>query len=72
MAAETRKSRMPTNKWFVTQVTALSAWLVALIENGWEFTSSLQIVLVGIVAQAIIGYIIPNDQAPGGVARVQR
>lgn len=70
--AETKKSWLPTNKWFATQVTAVSAWLVALINNGWDLTASLQIMAVGIVAQAIIGYLVPNESTPGGVPRTSR
>lgn len=64
----------PSRKWFATQVAALTALMVAWVNAGsWDKT--LTIALVGLISQAIIGYLIPNaepakDPAPtGGVSR---
>jgi hypothetical protein len=61
------KSKRPTNKWFATQVTAIATFLVALIQNEWQLSSELQVVLVGLVAAAVISYLLPNSDTPGGV-----
>ena len=66
---ETVKSALPTRKWIATQVTAVAGWLVALIQANWEVTTTLQIAAVTIVAQALIGYLLPNDNTPAGVPR---
>jgi hypothetical protein len=54
---------MPTRKWIAAQVSAIGAFVVALINNGWELTSDLQVVLVGLVVQAIVTYLVPNAPA---------
>lgn len=50
----------PSRKWFVTQVTAVAAWLVAFVEAGYEINTTLVIAAVGIVSQAVIAYLVPN------------
>jgi uncharacterized membrane-anchored protein len=52
----------PSRKWFATQITAIAAWFVALVEANYEFTDTLVIAAVGIVAQALIAYFVPNDE----------
>ena len=60
------KSRLPTNKWFATQTTAVAALLIAFVNAGaWDKT--LSIALIGLLSQAAIGYLVPNSDAPGGV-----
>lgn len=66
---ETKKSWLPTHKWFANQVIAVGGWLVALINANWEVTQALQITAVGIVVAAITSYVLPNQNTPGGVAR---
>lgn len=61
------KSVLPTRKWFAQQITAAGTFLVALIQNGWELSSELQVVLVGLVIGAIATYVTPNENTPGGV-----
>jgi hypothetical protein len=58
---------MPSRKWFAAQVSAIGALVVALINNGWELTPELQVVLVGMVVQAIVTYLVPNV-APASVS----
>ena len=61
-----RKSYWPTRKWLVTQVTALTALLIAWVTaDAWDKT--LTIALIGLISQAIIGYLVPNQNTPGGV-----
>lgn len=55
----------PSRKWFVTQITAISAWLVAAINAGWDIGAELQIMAVGIVTQALAAYLIPNPEPEG-------
>jgi len=67
VAGVPQKSKRPTNKWFVAQVAAIGTFLVALIQNNWQLSSELQIVLVGLVVAAISTYLYPNSDTPGGV-----
>jgi hypothetical protein len=66
---ETKKSWLPTRKWFANQTIAVGGWLVALIGANWEVTQALQITAVGIVVAAATSYWLPNESTPGGVAR---
>jgi len=65
----TEKSHAPTRKWWAQQVALVAGWLVSLIQAGWEVTPSIQIAAVGIVAAAIVSYLVPNESTPGGVPR---
>ena len=49
----------PSRKWMVARVTAIAAFFIAWIEAG-EWTSTLSIMLVGIVSEGIISYLTPN------------
>lgn len=61
-----KPSAAPTRKWWVTQVTALAALAVMYLTTGsWDTEESVS--LVGIVAQAAIAYLTPNDPTAGGV-----
>lgn len=61
-----KRSAAPTRKWIATQVTALTGWVIALINVG-HWTATIKIALVTIIGQALIGYLVPNDPTPGGV-----
>ena len=61
-----QKSKWPTNKWLATQVTAVVALLTAWVTAG-EWNKTLTITLIGIVGQAIVSYLLPNAELPGGV-----
>jgi hypothetical protein len=64
MSAE--KSRWPTNKWLATQVTATVALLTGWVSAGvWSKTLSAS--LIGLAGQAIVSYLLPNHDGPGGV-----
>src|SRR4051794_11230175 len=65
-AAKRNSSLIPTRKWFATQVTALAGWAIALINVG-HWTATIKITLVTIIAQALIGWLVPNDLTPAGV-----
>lgn len=57
---------MPSRKWWATQVTAVTGWVVALIQAG-AVNDSLKIAGVAILSQALIGWLVPNDPAQAGV-----
>lgn len=61
-----QKSWIPTRKWFATQITAIAALLVAWVNAG-EWNKTLTIALIGLIAQALFGYLVPNADTPGGV-----
>jgi hypothetical protein len=60
------KSRVPTNKWLATQVTATAALLTGWVTAG-EWNRTLTTTAIGLVAQAIVSYVLPNAESPGGV-----
>lgn len=60
------KSHWPTRKWWAALVTALAAFLVNWIQAG-EFSKEILIALIGVLAQAVVAYLIPNEASPGGV-----
>jgi len=66
-----QKSRRPTNKWLATQVTAVVALLTAWVTAG-TWNKTLSITLIGIVGQAIVSYLLPNAELPGGVPARRR
>ena len=66
-----QKSRWPTNKWLATQVTALVALLTGWVTAG-EWNKTLSITLIGLVGQAIVSYMLPNAELPGGVPARRR
>jgi hypothetical protein len=65
MSAE--KSRWPTNKWLATQVTATVALLTGWVSVG-AWSKPLSATLIGLVGQAVVSYLLPNHEGPGGVA----
>ena len=60
------KSLVPTRKWFATQITAIAALVAAWLTAG-AWNTTLSIALVGLIAQAAAGYLLPNADTPGGV-----
>jgi hypothetical protein len=61
-----QKSRWPTNKWMATQVTATVALLTGWVTAG-EWNKTLSTTLIGLAGQAIVSYMLPNSDGPGGV-----
>jgi hypothetical protein len=49
----------PSNKWLAAQVSAIAAFLSALIVAG-EMNTELWLIVVGIVSQAIVTYLVPH------------
>ncbi|MEW9547230.1 hypothetical protein [Nonomuraea sp. NPDC050783] len=62
----TRKSLMPTRKWWAMLVVALGAIAVSWVSAG-QLTKETAIALIGVVVQAVATYLVPNDDTPGGV-----
>lgn len=61
-------SWIPTRKWLATQVTAVTAFVVAWVnQGGWDKT--LSIALIGLVSQAIFSYLVPNTDRSSGSDR---
>jgi hypothetical protein len=61
----THASWVPTRKWLATQVTAVAAFVVAWVNQGaWDKT--LSIALIGLVSQALFGYLVPNIERSSG------
>lgn len=59
-------SNAPTRKWWATQVTALAAIVTMYFTTGsWDQEES--VALVGLVAQAAVGWLTSNEATPGGV-----
>lgn len=63
---ERGKSWLPTRKWFAATVTALAAVASLAVEQD-GFTKGVIIALIGAVAQAVVTYLLPNADTPGGV-----
>jgi hypothetical protein len=62
----TSKSPWPTRKWWAMFITALAAFVITWIQVG-EFNKEILIALVGLVAQSLVTYLVPNANTPGGV-----
>ena len=62
----TAEELVPTRKWFAAQIAAVATLVVAWL-NADEWNKTLTVALVGLVAQALITYIVPNQETPGGV-----
>jgi hypothetical protein len=61
-------SWIPNRKWLATQVTAVTAFLVAWVNQGvWDKT--LSIALIGLASQAIFSYLVPNTDRTSGSDR---
>lgn len=63
---KTVKTWLPTRKWVATQVTATAALAVAWA-TAHEWSTTLTISAIGIGSQALIAYLVPNSDTPGGV-----
>lgn len=53
------KTWMPTRKWIATQSTALATLAVAWVNAG-TWNKPLSIATIGLVSQAVVGYLVPN------------
>jgi hypothetical protein len=61
-----QKSAWPTRKWWAATITGLGAIATLLVQAG-GFTPAVWIALIGAVVQAVVTYLLPNADTPGGV-----
>ena len=54
-------SKLPSNKWLAALVTSIGGLLTALIQNHWQLSTEMQILIVWIVVQAIVTYLVPSS-----------
>lgn len=66
MNGTSSRSVWPTRKWWAALITALAAFAINWILAG-QFTREIAVALVGVVAQAAVAYLVPNESTPGGV-----
>jgi hypothetical protein len=66
MNSKSNRALWPTRKWWAALVTALAAFFINWIQAG-QFSREIAIALVGVLAQAAIAYLVPNESTPGGV-----
>ncbi|GLZ13948.1 hypothetical protein Acsp04_41830 [Actinomadura sp. NBRC 104425] len=60
------RSLLPTRKWWAALITALTAVVINWIQAG-AFSKEILIALIGVVSQAAVSYLVPNESTPGGV-----
>ncbi len=60
------KSWRPTRKWIAATITALAAVAVLWVQQG-EFSKGVAVALIGAISQAMVTYLVPNADTPGGV-----
>lgn len=67
----TEPSLKPTRKWWATQVIALAALAVMYFSTGgWDTEESVG--AVGVISQALVAWLVPNEPTSGGVPREAR
>ena len=67
-----RPSLWPTRKWWAALVAGGVAFITLLATSHYDFTSTqVVIALTGLIGQAVISYLVPNDAAPGGVPQTR-
>ena len=58
----------PSRKWLATQCTAAATVAVAWVNEG-AWTKPLSIAMIGLVSQAVVGYLVSNgDPSPAASA----
>lgn len=58
---------VPSRKWFAAQAVALGALVTSAVESGWDATEWK--LVIGIVVQAIVTYLLPNEEFDPEVPR---
>lgn len=56
-----KATKVPSRKWFASQVTLLTGLAISVIDEGW--TDTQWKALVGIASAALISYLLPNAEA---------
>ena len=57
-------SSLPARKWWATQVTAVCGLVTSWIVVG-DWNQQLSIAVVTLVGQAVVGYLVPNQDRVG-------
>jgi hypothetical protein len=64
----TTRTWKPSRKWLATQCTAAATVAVAWVNAG-AWTKPLSIAMIGLVSQAVVGYLVSNgDPSPAASA----
>lgn len=60
-------SLTPTRKWIAAQTTLLAGLLTLFAAHGWHFDEHTTIATITFLAEAVVAYLVPNTDDPGGV-----
>lgn len=60
------KSSLPTNKWLAARVTAAAGIIILFITTD-KWDDEEWIATVTLVSEALVAYLVPNKDTPGGV-----
>ncbi len=60
------KSWLPTTKWMAATITALTA-VACLVVTHHGFDTDVTVALITVIGQALVTYLVPNQETPGGV-----
>ena len=61
----------PSRKWFAAQITAVATFLTAGVDAG-DWNKTLSVAFIGLVAQALVTYVVPNGMVAEQDAAVRR
>jgi hypothetical protein len=61
-----KKTLWPTRKWWAMLITSVGAFVATWINAG-HFSKEIAVVLVGLLVQAVVTYLVPNHDTPGGL-----
>jgi hypothetical protein len=59
------KSWLPTRKWLAAQAVALAGIATSYVDSGWDATETK--LCIAVAVQALVTYLLPNENTPGGV-----
>ena len=60
------KSKRPTNKWLAARVTAAAGVIILFITTD-KWDDEEWIATVTLASEALVSYLVPNADTPGGV-----
>jgi hypothetical protein len=58
-------SWVPTRKWWAAQAVALAGIATSYVDSGWDATETK--LCIAVAVQAVVTYLLPNEDTPGGV-----
>lgn len=62
-----RSTWSPTRKWWAATIVAFGGFLATLAMHSWHWTPEFAGAVITIGTQRVVAYLVPNDDAPGGV-----